>query len=136
MFKSSKSQNAQVKFHCPGMEDKLSLEMYSGDTPEKFIFFRKIFESHAASCEWTEAQGVTQLKRALCGQALQEFLDKESTYTTMKGCLDSLQDHYVGADAHRRYHKAFRNAKQDVEHNQSVGGFLKYFQRMVILQMH
>ena len=66
--KNKKSET--VSFTCPGMEDKLSMEKYSGNPSENFIFFRTEFCSHAESCGWTEPIGVVHLQRALCGQAV------------------------------------------------------------------
>ena len=119
--------NSEVKFHCPDIEDKLKMKKFSGPSAETF-FFRKEFESIVSKCHWSEEQGVTQLQRALCGPALQEFLDKQP-YETTQQSLDMLQNHYVGADAHRRYHQRFRTAKQ--KQGQSLETFLTFFTKMV-----
>ena len=105
------NSNSEVKFTCSTIDDKLSIKKYCGPNSEDCIFFRKEFKAIETTCKWTDAQGVIQLQRALNGQALQVFLD-QNPYENTKQAFDILLNHFVGADAYRRYHQLFRTAKQ------------------------
>ena len=133
MFNNFLQQNkgikdfAEVKFTCKDMKDKLSMKKYYGTPKENFIFWRKEFEDHAASCEWNPEEGVLQLKRALADQALQEFLEK-GPHNTVKQGLDALQSHFVGANAFREYSRLFRQLQQP---GQSVQDFICIFTNLL-----
>ena len=115
---------AEVKFTCRDMKDKLSMKKYYGTLSENFIFWRKEFEDNAQSCNWTAAEGTLQLKRALVDQALQEYLDK-GPFDNIGGGLDSLQSHFIGANAYREYSGQFRQHQQ--QSSESVQEFVAHF---------
>ena len=98
MYTDSIDKNFKVEFTCKALgEDKLSMQKFSGSIGENFIFFRKEFEDIKKRCNWesvsdgTPSQDLDQLRRALHGQALQEFISREEPYNTLKEAFDSLQ---------------------------------------------
>ena len=100
------------------------MKKYYGTEYENFIFWRNTFEDHSNDCQWDDETGVVQLKRALAEQALHEFLD-QGPFTTTTEALNALQDHFIGADAHREYSRMFRTLVQ--QENESVQHFLGRF---------
>eukprot|EP00834_Sanchytrium_tribonematis_P005656 NODE_357_length_8846_cov_0.279410.p3 type:complete len:197 gc:universal NODE_357_length_8846_cov_0.279410:915-325(-) len=103
------------------------MKKYFGTPSENFVFFRKEFESHMATCKWKneattddpESIGCVQLKRALGGVTLQTYIEF-LPYQSATEAVQKLQDIFVGADAHRKFFGKFRRLKQMQEESVDI----------------
>eukprot|EP00834_Sanchytrium_tribonematis_P008013 NODE_833_length_3618_cov_0.950270.p1 type:complete len:297 gc:universal NODE_833_length_3618_cov_0.950270:3233-2343(-) len=118
MFTDTNSKSQKVEFTCKALgDDKLSMQKFEGAVGQNFIFFRKTFKDMKSRCDWNATadrpcQDLDQLRRALDGQALQEYIAKSGEYHNLKNALDSLQLHYAGADAYNINYKKLRRMEQ------------------------
>ena len=98
MFNDSNKKHLTVEFTCRALgDDKLSMRKFTGEIGENFIFFRKEFEDIKRRCNWdaTISEGIItssidldQLRRALSGQALQEFISRDQPYANLQEAMD------------------------------------------------